>query len=293
MYFFLLCFIGVVFLYFTFSLLSSLSWLQDWVFLTRFCFLTDFGRLDFRFRYPKVGRLNVVVSFVLHLLFWISFPHSLSHAHTVFSGITSVLLFFFLHPFFPFTSVSIPSTRSPSFPSPLPYLNWCHRSLPLLFFLRLFLPNTPRPLFPSPPSPLLSPAPSFYASVLFFCSVSFFLPVPCFTVVACSLWKQFLSYKSQTISLPPLWSVHSLCSLPFSVTPLCSLAAVRTYCSTLMTVLSGQPCTRGLKRWDTDTLCITSFHEPLLKQNTAPFINSHVTCVMITPCDSNSVNFHI
>uniref|UniRef100_A0A8C6TD28 Transmembrane protein 145 n=1 Tax=Neogobius melanostomus TaxID=47308 RepID=A0A8C6TD28_9GOBI len=26
---------------------------QDWVFLTRFCFLTDFGRLDFRFRYPK------------------------------------------------------------------------------------------------------------------------------------------------------------------------------------------------------------------------------------------------
>lgn len=31
------------------------SSLQDWVFLTRFCFLTDFGRLDFRFRYPKVG----------------------------------------------------------------------------------------------------------------------------------------------------------------------------------------------------------------------------------------------
>ncbi|GAA6078346.1 transmembrane protein 145, partial [Tachysurus ichikawai] len=25
----------------------------DWVFLTRFCFLTDFGRLDFKFRYPK------------------------------------------------------------------------------------------------------------------------------------------------------------------------------------------------------------------------------------------------
>ncbi|KAF7227071.1 transcript variant X1 [Nothobranchius furzeri] len=26
---------------------------EDWVFLTRFCFLTEFGRLDFRFRYPK------------------------------------------------------------------------------------------------------------------------------------------------------------------------------------------------------------------------------------------------
>uniref|UniRef100_A0A6Q2YZ65 Intimal thickness related receptor IRP domain-containing protein n=1 Tax=Esox lucius TaxID=8010 RepID=A0A6Q2YZ65_ESOLU len=26
---------------------------QDWVFLTRFCFLSDFGRLDFRFRYIK------------------------------------------------------------------------------------------------------------------------------------------------------------------------------------------------------------------------------------------------
>ncbi|KAM8870463.1 transmembrane protein 145 isoform 2-T2 [Spinachia spinachia] len=26
---------------------------EDWLFLTRFCYLTDFGRLDFRFRYPK------------------------------------------------------------------------------------------------------------------------------------------------------------------------------------------------------------------------------------------------
>ncbi|XP_070299884.1 transmembrane protein 145 [Salvelinus sp. IW2-2015] len=26
---------------------------EDWLFLTRFCFLTDFGRLDFRFRYQK------------------------------------------------------------------------------------------------------------------------------------------------------------------------------------------------------------------------------------------------
>ncbi|KTF91047.1 hypothetical protein cypCar_00030707, partial [Cyprinus carpio] len=28
---------------------------SDWVFLTRFCFLTDFGRLNFKFRYPKAS----------------------------------------------------------------------------------------------------------------------------------------------------------------------------------------------------------------------------------------------
>lgn len=45
---------------------------QDWVFLTRFCFLTEFGRLDFRFRYPKVGQLSVAVLY-LGLL---KVPHS-------------------------------------------------------------------------------------------------------------------------------------------------------------------------------------------------------------------------
>ncbi|KAK1151842.1 transmembrane protein 145 isoform X1 [Acipenser oxyrinchus oxyrinchus] len=32
---------------------GNLSTKEDWVFLTRFCFLTDFGRLEFRFRYPE------------------------------------------------------------------------------------------------------------------------------------------------------------------------------------------------------------------------------------------------
>ncbi|KAJ8376973.1 hypothetical protein SKAU_G00075530 [Synaphobranchus kaupii] len=32
---------------------STVAFDWTWVFLTRFCFLTDFGRLDFRFRYPK------------------------------------------------------------------------------------------------------------------------------------------------------------------------------------------------------------------------------------------------
>uniref|UniRef100_F6SBU0 Transmembrane protein 145 n=1 Tax=Ornithorhynchus anatinus TaxID=9258 RepID=F6SBU0_ORNAN len=32
---------------------GNLSSNSDWVFLTRFCFLSDYGRLDFRFRYPE------------------------------------------------------------------------------------------------------------------------------------------------------------------------------------------------------------------------------------------------
>ncbi|ELK32303.1 Transmembrane protein 145 [Myotis davidii] len=32
---------------------STLTTHRDWVFLTRFCFLSDYGRLDFRFRYPE------------------------------------------------------------------------------------------------------------------------------------------------------------------------------------------------------------------------------------------------
>ncbi|KAM5209996.1 transmembrane protein 145 isoform 1-T1 [Hipposideros larvatus] len=32
---------------------GNLSSKEDWMFLTRFCFLSDYGRLDFRFRYPE------------------------------------------------------------------------------------------------------------------------------------------------------------------------------------------------------------------------------------------------
>lgn len=69
------------FLFFLFDFpLSHLfvSCLQDWVFLTRFCFLTDFGRLDFRFRYPKVGlfSLNVCLFLLVVLLFSIFHPFS-------------------------------------------------------------------------------------------------------------------------------------------------------------------------------------------------------------------------
>ncbi|XP_038623613.1 transmembrane protein 145 [Tachyglossus aculeatus] len=32
---------------------GNISSKEDWVFLTRFCFLSDYGRLDFRFRYPE------------------------------------------------------------------------------------------------------------------------------------------------------------------------------------------------------------------------------------------------
>ncbi|XP_029432757.1 transmembrane protein 145 [Rhinatrema bivittatum] len=32
---------------------GNISTKEDWIFLTRFCFLSDYGRLDFRFRYPE------------------------------------------------------------------------------------------------------------------------------------------------------------------------------------------------------------------------------------------------
>lgn len=60
-----------------------------------------------------------------------------------------------------------------------------------------------------------------------------------------------------------------------------------------MTVLSGQLCTRGLKRWDTDTPCILSVATQLLNRNTAPSANLHATVVMEKPCDSNVCHFHI
>uniref|UniRef100_A0A2K5MUF4 Transmembrane protein 145 n=2 Tax=Cercopithecinae TaxID=9528 RepID=A0A2K5MUF4_CERAT len=38
---------------------GNLSSKEDWVFLTRFCFLSDYGRLDFRFRYPELLARNI------------------------------------------------------------------------------------------------------------------------------------------------------------------------------------------------------------------------------------------
>ncbi|NP_001267418.1 transmembrane protein 145 precursor [Pan troglodytes] len=38
---------------------GNLSSKEDWVFLTRFCFLSDYGRLDFRFRYPELPVPNI------------------------------------------------------------------------------------------------------------------------------------------------------------------------------------------------------------------------------------------
>uniref|UniRef100_A0A2K5CH16 Transmembrane protein 145 n=1 Tax=Aotus nancymaae TaxID=37293 RepID=A0A2K5CH16_AOTNA len=38
---------------------GNLSSKEDWVFLTRFCFLSDYGRLDFRFRYPELPAPNI------------------------------------------------------------------------------------------------------------------------------------------------------------------------------------------------------------------------------------------
>lgn len=89
-----------------------------------------------------------------------------------------------------------------------------------------------------------------------------FFPLRCFTAFARRLWKQFCQINLILFHCL-LSDIHnpaqSLSHSPFlSLSPLCSLVAVRTYCSTLMTVLSGQLCTRGLKRWDIDTLSIMS-----------------------------------
>lgn len=150
------------------SLLSSLSCLQDWVFLTRFCFLTDFGRLDFRFRYPKVGQLNVVVLFVLYLFFesvfhipWVC-PHCLLQHYECFT--------FLLSPSsFSFSSVSIPSTS--------------------LFFLPLTLSKLMASLAPSS---LLPPAVPAEHALSSFSISSFFFALPrsiflrvCFVLPLC------------------------------------------------------------------------------------------------------------
>lgn len=139
------------------------------------------------------------------------------------------------------------------------------------------------PLFPPPPPfPPAVPASSSYSiplllpllvSLLFFRSAFLYL-VTCFPFIPFRLWKQFFSYELQTVYLPPLWSLCSVCF------PLCSLDAVRTYCSTLMTVLSGRLCTRGLKRWDSDGFSVMSSSELFLKRNPAPPTTWLVSVVM-------------
>lgn len=227
---------------------SSFPWLQDWVFLTRFCFLTDFGHLDFRFRYSKVGLyvcicLYRVLVFIHFILRWSDFP-KLLWQHKC----------FLYHPFF------LPLTSSKTMPLLFLFslLPEAVPAIPISFFFFFF--------------PYLFLLPTFLCSVFqcvcFVLPLCLLLPILCFTVLACRLWKQFLSYKSQTVSFPPLsflctshpcLSPNLFLFLTLPVSPLCSLAAVRTYCSTLMTVLSGQLCTKGLKRWDIDNFCITGF----------------------------------
>lgn len=88
------------------SPLSSVFLLQDWVFLTRFCFLTDFGRLDFRFRYPKVWTTSCSYSCVCLCVSASCFCFYFQSVFHVASACPRFLLwqhkccFFFLHPFF-------------------------------------------------------------------------------------------------------------------------------------------------------------------------------------------------
>lgn len=170
-------------------------------------------------------------------------------------------------------------------------------SLSLLFHFAssLLMPLLPPPP-PFPPAVPAVPASSSYSipllllpvssdvSLLFFCSAFLYL-VPCFPIIPFRHWKQFLSYESQTVSLPPLWSLRSVCF------PLCSLDAVRTFCSTLMTVLSGRLCTRGLKRWDTNRFSVMSSSKLFLKRDPAPLTTWLVTVVMKKPQEPRLVHF--
>lgn len=188
---------------FTFlNILSSVSGLQDWVFLTRFCFLTDFGRLDFRFRYPKVGQFTVAALFVPCICFTsIVFLSSLA---------TQVLLFFFLHCYFslllylPLSSLSsLPFTSS----TLMPLL-----CIPPLSFLQQFLLYPPHPLFLSPPSPFALPR-SFFLCVCFVLPLCLLLPMPCFTVVACRLCR--INHKPYHCLLSDLFTLYPLlCAVP-------------------------------------------------------------------------------
>lgn len=153
---------------------SFFFFFQDWVFLTRFCFLTEFGRLDFRFRYPKVGHLSVAVLSVFLCSTQLHF-----RVHRLPKSAHSTKCFFLLQK----------KNDSSVF-----VLHWC------------------------------------------------------VGICVCVCWRGGLCVFGvccRRCSMLTVQMTHGL-----TTSSLCSPAAVRTYCSTSTTALSGQLCTRGRKRWE-------------------------------------------
>ena len=167
--------------------------------------------------------------------------------HTFFTDNTSVLHFFFHYHFF-FYLTAFLSANCLSFFLPLA----SSKPIPLLFLS----------LCPPLGVAAVPNSSSFSIPFVAFCSSVLCLSKSLFWCYTNALLYGFslqtlesvchLNLKSSQCLLPddPNPSLFSNLFLPLSlpVSPLCSLAAVRTYCSTLMTVLSGRLCTRGLKR---------------------------------------------